>query len=223
VDELSRLLFRRGFPRKNIRLLTQWNETDNPELAPTGQNIRKQLEQTLKSCIPADTVIVAVTGMGGDLGSPAMYCYLPADGQPDQTSSMLSLADFYDLFRRCPARQKILLVDTCQTVVSDPIAWPRLPEPPEGMAVFFACSPNEASYEHASIRHGVFSYHVLRGLEGAADRDRDGVVTLIELVNFATSQVREFVAANYPNASQSPYLISNLPDSTPLIRLQSTN
>jgi uncharacterized caspase-like protein len=91
------------------------------------------------------------------------------------------------------------------------------------MAVFFACSPNEASYEHASIRHGVFSYHVLRGLEGAADRDRDGVVTLIELVNFATSQVREFVAANYPNASQSPYLISNLPDSTPLIRLQSTN
>ena len=223
VDELSRVLFRHGYPRKNIRLLTQWNESDNPDLAPTGQNIRKQLQQLLETCIPDDTVLVAVTGMGGDLGHPAMYCYLPADGQPDKTKSLLTLADFYELFRHCPAKQKLLLVDTCQTLEADGIDWPRLPNPPPGMAVFFACAPNEASYEHASLRHGVFSYHVLRGLEGAADSNGDGVIVLDELVGYATKHVRQFVAEKFVDASQSPYLIGNLPGSTPLIRLNATS
>ena len=220
VDEMSRVLFRQGYPRRNIRLLTQWNESDNPDLAPTGRNIRKQLQQLLETCIADDTVLVAVTGMGGDLGNPAMYCYLPADGRPDQTHSMLSLADFYELFRHCPAKQKLLLVDTCQTVVADGIDWSQRPNPPPGMAVFFACAPNEASYEHASLRHGVFSYHVLRALEGAADSNRDGVIVLDELVGYATKQVRQFVAEKFVNGSQSPYLVSNLPGSTPLIHLK---
>lgn len=219
VDELSRVLFRQGYPRKNIHLLTQWNESDNPELAPTGSNIRKQLQSLVEKCIPADTVLVAVTGMGGDLGNPPMYCYLPADGRPGQADSLMTLADFYDLFRKCRARQKILLVDTCQTVVADRIDWKQPPELPPGMAVFFACAPNEASYEHVSLRHGVFSYHILKALEGAADSNHDGVIELNELVRYATSHVQEFVADKYPNATQSPYLIGNLPGTTPVVRL----
>lgn len=221
VDELSRILFRHGFPRKNIRLLTQWNESDNAALAPTGSNIRAQLRTVLAQCIPDDTVIVAVTGMGGDLGSPPMYCYLPADGNPNETASLMSLADFYDLFRACPAQKKLLLVDTCQTVVADPIHWSKAPELPAGMAVFFACAPNEPSYEHPSLRHGVFSYHVLRGLDGAADSDHDSNIDLGELVRYVSGHVREFVANSFENAAQSPYLISNLPTNTPIIRLNS--
>ena len=34
VDELSRVLLKQGYPRRNIRLLTQWSEADNPELRP---------------------------------------------------------------------------------------------------------------------------------------------------------------------------------------------
>ena len=220
VDELSRVLFRQGYPRKNIHLLTQWNESDNPKLAPTGSNIRQQLQSLLDDCIPDDTVLVAVTGMGGDLGNPPMYCYLPADGQPGDAKSLMTLADFYDLFRQCRARQKILLVDTCQTVVADRIDWRQPPELPPGMAVFFACAPNEASYEHVSLRHGVFSYHILKALEGAADTNHDGVIELNELVRYATTHVQKFVADKYPNATQSPYLIGNLPETAPVVRLK---
>lgn len=220
VDELSRVLFRQGYPRKNIHLLTQWNESDNPKLAPTGSNIRQQLQSLLDDCIPDDTVLVAVTGMGGDLGNPPMYCYLPADGQPGDAKSLMTLADFYDLFRQCRARQKILLVDTCQTVVADRIDWRQPPELPPGMAVFFACAPNEASYEHVSLRHGVFSYHILKAMEGAADTNHDGVIELHELVRYATTHVQKFVADKYPNATQSPYLIGNLPETAPVVRLK---
>lgn len=221
VDELSRILFRRGFPRRNIQLLTQWNESDNPALAPTSSNIRAQLRTVLAQCIPDDTVIVAITGMGGDLGSPPMYCYLPADGDPHETTSLMSLAEFYDMFRDCPAQKKLLLVDTCQTVVADSMRWPKRVDPPAGMAVFFACAPNEPSYEHPSLRHGVFSYHVLQGLDGAADSNRDSIIELGELVNYVSGHVREFVATTFENAAQSPYLISNLPTTTPIIRLNS--
>ncbi len=219
VDELSRLLFRRGFPRKNIRLLTQWNESDNAALAPTGPNIRTQLRAMFAQCIPDDTLLVAVTGMGGDLGSPPMYCYLPADGNPGETKSLMTLADFYELFRECPAQKKILLVDTCQTVVADQIRWDSSPKPPEGMAVFFACAPNEASYEHPRLRHGVFSYHVLQGLDGAADSNQDSIIDLGEITSYVSGRVREFVNVSFESAAQSPYLISNLPTNTPVVRL----
>lgn len=219
VDELSRVLFKHGFQRKNIRLLTQWSESDNPQLAPTKDNIRTQLSKMLKSCIASDTVIVAVTGMGGDMGSPAMYCYLPADGQPTRPESMLTLADFCELFRDCPANRKLLLVDTCQTVSANPIDWPRQPDLPPDLAIYFACAPHEASYEHESLRHGVFSYHILKALEGAADNDYDGIITLDELVNYTTPRVEQFVSTKYPGATQSPRLINSLPGSTPLVDL----
>ena len=40
---------------------------------------------------------------------------------------------------------------------------------PAHTAALFACSSQEASYEHAKLRHGVFSNYVLSGLEGSAD------------------------------------------------------
>lgn len=220
VDELSRLLFRQGFPRRNIGLLTQWSEVDNPSLAPTRKNIRSRLRQLLQSCIPADTVLVALTGMGGDLGTPPMYCFLPADGNPDQPNSMLSLAELYELFRECPAKQKLLLVDTCQTLVADQIQWPSLPTPPPGLGVFFACSPHQASYESSKLRHGIFSYHILRGLEGEADTNRDRVITVDELVTYTTEHVDQYVSRHFVNAAQRPRFVGSLPGATPLTPLQ---
>ena len=219
VDELSRVLFKQGFPRRNIKLLTQWSESDNPELAPTRENIRRQLTRVFAGCIPGDTVLVAITGMGGDLGDPPQYCYLPADGDPRRPNSLFTLAEFYDLFRTCPAERKVLLVDTCQSISGDLPASQPTPEPPPGLAVLFACGPQQASFEHRDLRHGVFSYFVLRGLEGAADLNQDGAVTLGELRSFTQRGVEDFVAEKLPGGMQSPELISNLPQDTPLIKI----
>ena len=38
-------------------------------------------------------------------------------------------------------------------------------------------------------RHGLFTYHLLRGLQGPADLDRDGTVTAGELCAFARGEV----------------------------------
>jgi serine/threonine-protein kinase len=216
VDELSRVLLKHGFPRPNIRLLTQWSEGDNPELAPTAANIRRQLRTLLSACIPGDCVLVAITGIGGEAGKAGTYCYLPSDARLDQRQSVISLAEFFDLFRTCRAEKKLLLVDTCQTTALPDFDFPATAVPP-GVAALFACSLREASYEHAKLRHGVFSYHLLRGLEGAADANHDGQIAVRELYDFTLHGVRDFVRENFPDAVQTPRLIHSLANTTAVI------
>lgn len=218
VDSLSRLLFRKGYEREDIRLLTQWSQSDNPALAPSGSNLRAKLRELSKECIPEDTVLVAVTGMGGDLGSPPMYCYFPADARLDPPESMMPLSEFYDLFRECPARLKLLLVDTCQSVSNVRSRVGTLGEPPPGFAAIFACSSGESSYEHASIGHGVFSWSVLKALDGEADADGDGNITLDELFERTRRNVEGFLKSNVEGAVQTPYMVKTIPGSTTILR-----
>ena len=213
VDELSRVLLRQGIPRRNIRLLTQWSEADNPDLAPTAANIRRQLQTLLAACIPGDSVLVAITGIGGESGTAGTYCYLPSDARLDQARSVISLTEFFELFRACRAEKKLLLVDTCQTAALPDFHFPETPVPP-GVAALFACSRREASYEHAKLRHGVFSYHILQGLSGAADADHDGQIAIRELYDFTRQGVHNFLRENEPDAVQTPRLVNSLADTT---------
>ncbi|MFO0868916.1 MAG: protein kinase [Pirellulales bacterium] len=216
VDELSRVFLQRGVPRRNIRLLTQWSEADNPELAPNAANIRRQLRAQLAACQPGDSVIIAITGMGGESGSAGTYCYLPADARIDDASTILTLTEFFAMIRECRAKQTLLLVDTCQTASLPDWQLAEASVPP-GVAALFACSRQETSYEHPMLRHGVFSYHVLRALEGAADTNRDGQIALGELRDFARQGVQEFLQKNSPGAVQTPLLLSSLDDATPVL------
>ncbi|QDU96153.1 protein kinase domain-containing protein [Lignipirellula cremea] len=218
VDEMSRVLFKRGFARKNIHLLTQWSEADNPQLAPTGPNLRDQLAQILAGCIEEDEVVIVLTGMGSS--SQGMYCYLPADAQPGQPGTLISLNDLYDLLGDCPARLKLLLVDTCQTAGSS-ATWPQVKDPPPGVAAMFACSPQETSWELPSLRHGVFSYHVMRALEGAGDANGDHKLSLEELFQYARSGVADTLAKEAPGAIQTPQLFTKLPGDTKVVSLDS--
>src|ERR1019366_2968513 len=57
-----------------------------------------------------------------------------------------------------------------------------------------ASRAREQSFEVADLKggHGVFTYFVVQGMEGAADTSGDGVVTADELAEYVHSQVREY-------------------------------
>lgn len=61
----------------------------------------------------------------------------------------------------------------------------------KGRVIISACSANEISKEDDSLRHGVFSYFVLKGLKGEADFDGDGIITVSELFGFLSKKVPE--------------------------------
>jgi hypothetical protein len=54
--------------------------------------------------------------------------------------------------------------------------------------------------------HGVFTYHLLRGLEGAADADGDGIVTLGESLEWTRDRVRRDTrSGQIPSISQTAF------------------
>ena len=60
------------------------------------------------------------------------------------------------------------------------------------------------SLELQELGHGVFTYYLVRGLRGAADLNRDGIVTLQELYEYVEQQVT--VKARASGGNQHPVM-----------------
>ena len=60
---------------------------------------------------------------------------------------------------------------------------------PENFTVLSAASGDEISSGLKETGHGLFSYHLMKGLEGGADQNNDKKITLSELHTFTKSKV----------------------------------
>ena len=103
------------------------------------------------------------------------------------------------------AKSKILLTDACHSGAitpenSTPDATEklnsRLGDLSKSLFSLTASRAREQSFEVADLKggHGVFTYYVVAGLEGAADTSGDGVVTADELAEYVHTQVREYTS-----------------------------
>ncbi len=57
------------------------------------------------------------------------------------------------------------------------------------VAIITASRPAEVSIELPELGHGIFTYYLVNGLKGAADLNRDGIVSLQELYEYVEQQV----------------------------------
>ena len=71
-----------------------------------------------------------------------------------------------------------------------------------GAILFFSCSPLEYSFEMFSLQHGVFTFEIIEGLRGNADKNKDGKITFRELYDYVYSRVQ-----SRTNGKQNPALI----------------
>ncbi len=106
--------------------------------------------------------------------------------------------------------------------------------PPEKAAMILSSGPNETSKEDDKLKHGIFTYYLIEGLEGKADLNRDGFVSFEELGKFVREEVSkttgkvqnpqvisprtlefERVSLDYPKLEEVAFNMvksSNLPD-----------
>ncbi|RMF01727.1 MAG: peptidase C14 caspase catalytic subunit p20, partial [Bacteroidetes bacterium] len=75
---------------------------------------------------------------------------------------------------------------------------------------------DETSLESSGLRQGVFSHFLLRGLQGEADQDADGVVRIEELFNYIKHNTEA-----YTQGQQSPVLQGNYDQQMPVSVLPS--
>ncbi len=229
VNGLAAVLKDAGYKRVVLMTQAEAAAESDPELLPTGKNIRRQLQSLLEDRKPGDGVLVAFSGHGvqprGEKGS--YFC--PMDAEVTDLATLVSLADLYKALEDCKASSRVLLVDACR---NDPLAagdkgLPRLKlesvtrpqseRPPGGVAALFSCSEGQKSYESAKFKQGIFFHFVVEGLKGAA-ANKKGEVTLEHLAAYVKDEAPDAAKDEFGvDARQRPQLVGDLSGGTPLL------
>ncbi len=157
-----------------------------------------------------DMVIIYFAGHGAterDYMSPdgdGLEKYLlPYDADPnDLYASALPMREIAHIFHRIRSERLIFIADACysgasggRTVsISDVRAnisgafLERL-SGGKGKIIITASSANEVSVEKDELKHGVFTYYMIEGLQGKADFDQDGLITVDEAYRYVSAKV----------------------------------
>lgn len=78
---------------------------------------------------------------------------------------------------------------------------------PAGFTVITASQADQISSSSPDLKHGIFSYYLMRGMEGDADTNRDGKITMGEMHSYLTEQVSR--QAGMMNRKQIPQLVGD--------------
>ncbi len=189
-----------AFPRDGIRLLADEKAT------------RAGMSRALSRWLPeraqgADLALVYFAGHGvvERAGGREEGYLLPHDADPDDIAGQgISMADVGRWIDRIPARAVVVCLDCCHAgtilpgdgvslrgdrdLVLSPSVLERLGG--KGRFLIASCDRGQKSIEADDLKHGLFTYHLLRGLEGAADRDGDGRVSVAELFAHVAAAVK---------------------------------
>jgi uncharacterized caspase-like protein len=214
ADRLARSLVEHGgYERQRVRVLSdEVQGSPNPSFG----NIVLALDTFLKQAKPEDTVLLAFSGHG-DVDAKGRSFLMPIDGNPgnpvllERTGIPLELV--HEFLDRCPARQKVVIVDACHSggkagdaraTGFDPA---KAPPPGRGIVELFSCDAQQVSWEDEELKQGVFTYYLADALSGAADvrgnGNRDGFVTADEVYAFTCDEVTNHVRAKF-HREQSP-------------------
>ena len=181
-----------GVPSGNLLLLTD-------EKATTAA-VRNGFEDFLKRRAGKnDTVVILIAGHGTVDNKNAFILTYDSDPQ-DLKSTALGMDEVQSLFEDQLSKvgRVLLFVDVCKagtigtihnTTVASNVQ--QLGDVQGDLFGLLASRPREVSLEGPEFGggHGVFSYYVIKGMEGAADANHDGVVDADELIKYVSDQV----------------------------------
>jgi uncharacterized caspase-like protein/ketosteroid isomerase-like protein len=166
----------------------------------TRESVLDNMERFLGQAGPNDVALIFMAGHGVQDLTTGSYYFLPHPATPaNLLTAGLRMTDFDEVVRvlRRNVRGIVVMLDTCHAgslrlaarglVSADDLA-SRL-SAGEGFFLLAATKPGEESKEKPDLRHGVFTYAMLEGLQGPADVDNDGVVTVSELFAYVARRV----------------------------------
>lgn len=78
---------------------------------------------------------------------------------------------------------------------------------PDNFTVITASQADQISSSSPDLKHGIFSYYLMRGMEGYADANRDGKITAGEMQAYLAENVSR--QAGMQNRNQQPQLIGD--------------
>lgn len=145
----------------------------------TRSNILSQMQQLFSKASAKDIVILHFSGHG----CPGYFCAY---------DELLSYKDVQKVFAKSKAKNKIIFADAChagqmrkdtQGTSTSSVASSM------NVMLFLAARDNEYALELSTMTKGLFTSALLRGLRGAADKNRDRTITAKELFDYVSPTV----------------------------------
>jgi Caspase domain/Bacterial Ig domain len=190
-------------PRENVTLLLDQDATLTRIRSTLGTHLKNKAGKE-------DMVIIFFAGHGAtekDVMSPdgdGLEKYLlPYDADPkDLYATAMPMAEVSRIFSRIQSERLIFIADSCysgasggrtidvsgiRATISD--AFLDRVAGGKGRVIITASGANEVSAEYDNIKQGVFTYYLVEGLNGKADRDKDGAITVDEVYQYVSEAV----------------------------------
>ncbi|MCB9283399.1 MAG: caspase family protein [Lewinellaceae bacterium] len=185
-----------ALPDEQIRILIDEDATKD--------EIKMAMESVFSKAGKDDLVLLYFSGHG------LKGAFLPIDF--DGYNNKLEHDEINAILANSPAKYKLLIADACHSgsllamkggevkgILENYYSTLAQAEP--GTALIMSSKSEETSLESSGLRQGVFSHFLIRGLKGEADADHNRVVTVQELFDYITENVRK-----YTGNRQSPVI-----------------
>jgi TPR repeat protein len=199
-----------GVPDNRIKLLKGSNASKF--------DILKQIKTWLAAEVNAGKTDVYVFYSGHGLASAdgKTSYLLPFDADTALLEeSSIKLTDFVNSINSSKPKSLALFMDSCYSgqgkngatllASARPVSLkPSKPELPDNVTILTSAAGDQIAISAPELRHGLFSYFVMKGLEGTADANADGTISMQELHEYVSVQVAR--EATRRGSQQSPTL-----------------
>jgi hypothetical protein len=188
-----------AIPDENIAVLV--------DDAATRKNILGEMSSIFSKADANDVIILYMSGHGLD------GAFVPVDF--DGVNNLLAYDDILAMINTSAAKHKLYITDAChsgsmyaaKSGYDSPLRdfYSRFNTTKASSAIITSSKKDEVSLEYSGMRHGVFSHYLIEGLKGDANKNDDKVITVKELFDYISLNVRHHTANGQNPAIHGQY------------------
>jgi uncharacterized caspase-like protein len=209
-DYLTKVM---GYEEENVAVLL------NDRAAKT--DVEKYIEHWLpKRVEPGASVFIYYSGHGAPNPKTGDAFLVPYDGDPTFVDATgYPLKRLYEQVGKLQAKEVVVMLDSCfsgsggRSVIAKGMRPMVLkvenPVLAGGKTIVLSASQgDQVSSTYDQKGHGLLTYYFLKGLQGEADKNKDGSVDLAELFDYVRPQVERKARRDFNN-EQTPQLLGS--------------
>ncbi len=193
-----------GIPGRQIKVVTNDHALKD--------DLAELFESWLPEHVGSDSVVlVFFSGRATTDPSTGAVSLIPHDGNPAAPPRLFSLRRLQAALARLSIQRAVLFLDVSLTVPPSSVSrnhrapvWDTgAPALRDGKLVqILGIHGIQEAHQYEQGQHGLFTYYLLKGLGGTADKDRDGIVEVGELFDYLRAQVPKTAKAEYGNEQE---------------------
>lgn len=197
-----------GFPQRDVKI-----HNDFANQQPLLEDVRTSLKQVASATKSIDTVLFYFSGHGMLEPSSQQVVLCLKDTQKDNLiETGLKLQELLQLLENCAAQQQLVWLDACHSgsmtllgargeTPIDPQLNPtqelvevlrQRAAKRKGFYALLSCDQGQQSWEFPQLKHGVFTYYLIRGLRGEA-ADSQGIIEADGLYRYVYHQTLAYI------------------------------